>query len=225
MTRLDVWLVENGHFSSRQAAKRAIREGHVLVNGSPGKPSKQVSGKENILVSKKAVDHPLGYSKLSFLNDAFRNELVTLKTRALDIGSSAGGFLAYLAEHGGTSVGIEVSEEFAEPLSSLVERYANISVIIDDAFSVDPQIIANEGEIDLLLVDITSEPESTIKLIEKFSKLLRSNGWMVAAFKTKVDAETLTHYSNLIKNMGYRDVKDIVLHVSRQEFHVVAKRQ
>ncbi len=225
MTRLDVWLVENGHFSSRQVAKRAIREGHVLVNGVPGKSSKQVTGTETIIVSKKAVDHPSGYSKLSLLNHAFQSKLVTSQTRALDIGSSAGGFLAYLAEHGGISVGVEISEEFAEPLKDLVERYANISVIMDDAFTIDPQIIANEGEIDLLLVDITSEPESTISLIERFSTLLRSEGWMVAAFKTKADAETLSYYSNMVRNIGFREVRDIVLHVSRQEFHLVAKRQ
>ncbi|MCK5389335.1 MAG: TlyA family RNA methyltransferase, partial [Candidatus Thorarchaeota archaeon] len=31
MPRLDVWLVENGHSSSRQVAKRAIKEGLVTV--------------------------------------------------------------------------------------------------------------------------------------------------------------------------------------------------
>jgi 23S rRNA (cytidine1920-2'-O)/16S rRNA (cytidine1409-2'-O)-methyltransferase len=224
MTRLDVWLVENGHFSSRQAAKRAIREGHVLVNGIPAKASKQVSGMETILVSEEAVNHPQGYSKLSLLNDTFQNRLVTPDTRALDLGSSAGGFLAYLAEKGGTSIGVEISEEFAEPLKNLVERYSNISVIMDDAFTLDPQILAKEGEIDLLLVDITSEPESTIKLIERFSPLLRNGGWMVAAFKIKPNAETLSRYSDLVKNLGFEEVQDIVLHVSRQEFHLVAKR-
>lgn len=225
MTRLDVWLVENGHFSSRQAAKRAIREGHVLVNGVLGKPSKQVSGKETILVSKEAVNHPLGYSKLSLLNGAFQNRLVTQSTRALDLGSSAGGFLAYLAEHGSTSVGVEVSEEFAEPLKDIVEKYPNISVIMDNAFTLDPQIVAKEGEIDLLLVDITSEPESTIKLIERFAVLLRRGGWVIAAFKAKAEPETLSHYGDLMRSIGFEDIQDIVLHVSRQEFHLVAKRQ
>jgi 23S rRNA (cytidine1920-2'-O)/16S rRNA (cytidine1409-2'-O)-methyltransferase len=225
MTRLDVWLVENGYFSSRQSAKRAIREGNVTVNGSPSKPSKQVSGKESILVSEDAIDHPIGYVKLSILNGTFQNRLVTSKTRALDLGSSAGGFLAYLAEHGDTVVGVEVSEEFADPLAELVRKYSNISVIMDDAFSLEPSIIAKEGELDLVLVDITAEPESTMKLIERFANLLKESGWMVAAFKAKPDTELVAHYTGLVEKIGFENIQHIVLHVSRQEFHLVAKRQ
>jgi len=225
MTRLDVWLVENGYFSSRQSAKRAIREGHVTVDGSSTKPSKHITGKESILVSEDAIDYPIGYAKLSLLNKAFQNKLVTSGTLALDLGSSAGGFLAYLAEHGADVVGVEISEEFMESLDHLVRKYSNISVIIDDAFSLDPLIIAKEGELNLLLVDITSEPESTMKLVERFSFLLKSEGWIVAAFKAKPDTEVVAHYASVMENIGFEDVRHIVLHVSRQEFHLVAKRQ
>ncbi|UCH03848.1 MAG: cell division protein FtsJ, partial [Candidatus Thorarchaeota archaeon] len=96
MSRLDIWLVEQGHFSSRQAAKRAIRAGHVKVNGELAKPSKQIRGSESVTVSKESLDTPVGYMKLKRIDDSIGN-VVTSATLALDIGSSAGGFLRYLA--------------------------------------------------------------------------------------------------------------------------------
>ena len=110
MPRLDSWLVEQGYFSSRQAAKRAIRAGHVKVNGEPAKPSKQIRNSESVTVSKESLDTPVGYLKLKQIDDAIGN-VVTSTALALDIGSSAGGFLRYLAECGATATGVEVSEE------------------------------------------------------------------------------------------------------------------
>ena len=63
MPRLDIWLVSNGYFSSRQIAKRAIRAGHVTINGIKTKPSKFVTGDETIEVSSVSVDFPIGYTK------------------------------------------------------------------------------------------------------------------------------------------------------------------
>ena len=100
MPRLDVWLVENGHFSSRQVAKRAIKEGMVTIDGKPCKPSKKVSGDEDIRVSPDYADKPMGYHKLKEIDELLGGKLVTLPCIALDIGSSAGGFLAYLNDKG-----------------------------------------------------------------------------------------------------------------------------
>jgi len=81
MPRLDVWLVENGHFSSRQVAKRAIKEGMVTINGTQCKPSKQVSGKEDIKISSDFVDMPMGYHKLKEIDDIHALRLISVVLR------------------------------------------------------------------------------------------------------------------------------------------------
>jgi 23S rRNA (cytidine1920-2'-O)/16S rRNA (cytidine1409-2'-O)-methyltransferase len=222
MPRLDLWLIETGKFSSRQAAKRAIKDGLILVNGHTCKPSTQVSKKDKIEVLSAEADFPQGFQKLKELDKQLRNALVNNSCKALDIGSSAGGFLAYLAEKGAIVVGIEVSERFAENLHSLVEKYPQISVIFDDAFDMDPTIVSSYGQLDLLLVDVTTEPEGTLKLIEKFTPLLKNKGRMLAAFKSNQKPETISYLKNIVSQLDYEQIQVITLDETRQEFHITA---
>ncbi len=224
MPRLDQWLVETGKFSSRQAAKRAIKEGHVLVNGNVTKPSKQVTGNESITISEKSSSHPIGYSKLKKL-DGMLDGLVTPGMHALDIGSSAGGFLIYLASKGVKVTAIEVSDTFRDTLRMLVESYPDTSLIMGDAFSVDPFIISGEQELDLLLIDVTTDSTGTFKLIERFSVLLKPGGHLIAAFKMKPHIPSINELRMLAKEIGFTKVQDFILDKNRQELHIVAVRQ
>jgi 23S rRNA (cytidine1920-2'-O)/16S rRNA (cytidine1409-2'-O)-methyltransferase len=220
MPRLDVWLVENGHFSSRQVAKRAIKEGMVTVDGRQCKPSKQVNGKEDIKVSPEYLDKPMGYHKLKGIDDLLEGNLVTLPCIALDIGSSAGGFLAYLNDKGATAIGIEIARRFSEDLTKLANTHVRISVIFDDAFTIDPTVIVDEGGLDLLLVDVTTEIDGTLDLISRFSKLLKKGGHLVAAFKTD-NSDIVLQLLESVKGFGFEDVQSIYLDDSRQEAHIV----
>ncbi|MHA1942923.1 MAG: S4 domain-containing protein [Candidatus Thorarchaeota archaeon] len=223
MPRLDVWLIETGQFSSRQAAKRAIKDGLVVVNGKKCKPSKQVSEKDTIEILSLDADFPLGYKKLKEINENLDEKLITPSCLALDIGSSAGGFLVYLAKNGANAVGIEVSKRFREELHALVEAYPQISVIFADAFELDPTIIVDSGGLDLLLVDVTTEPEGTLKLIERFTILLKKEGRMLAAFKSNCgDIEKIETLKETISQMGYEKIQEICLDEARQEIHIVA---
>jgi 23S rRNA (cytidine1920-2'-O)/16S rRNA (cytidine1409-2'-O)-methyltransferase len=223
MPRLDVWLVETEQFSSRQAAKRAIKDGLVIVNGGKCKPSKQVSEKDIIEILSDDADFPIGYKKLKKIDERLEGDMVCPPCLTLDIGSSAGGFLLYLAKKGANAVGIEVSERFAEDLRKITEEHSQISVIIADAFDVDPTIIATPKTLDLLLVDVTTEPEGTLKLIERFTLLLRENGRMLAAFKSAHDdKETMDMVKSTISQMGYDQIHEICLDETLQEVHIVA---
>lgn len=223
MPRLDVWLVENGHFSSRQVAKRAIKEGMVMVNGTQCKPSKQVNGKEDIEVASDYVDMPMGYYKLKKIDDLLEGDLVTLPCIALDIGSSAGGFLAYLNAKGATVIGIEVSRRFSEDLTKLAESHSRISILFDDAFTLDPTIIVDKGNLDLLLVDVTTDKDGTLNLISRFSTLLKKGGRLVAAFKTD-NSNIVLQLLESINNFGFEEVQSIHLDDSRQEVHITGCR-
>lgn len=220
MARLDVWLVENGHFSSRQVAKRAIKEGMVTVDGKLYKPSKQVSGKEDIKVSLDYADMPMGYHKLKQIDDLLEGNLVSLPCIALDIGSSAGGFLAYLNDKGATVIGIEVARRFSKDLTRIVESHPRVSVIFDDAFTIDPTIIVEEGGLDLLLVDVTTEIDGTLTLISRFSGLLRKGGRLIAAFKTG-NQDIVLQLLESITNIGFIELQSFNLDDSRQEAHII----
>ncbi|MHA2378038.1 MAG: S4 domain-containing protein [Candidatus Thorarchaeota archaeon] len=224
MPRLDTWLVEQGYFSSRQAAKRAIRAGHVKIDGEPAKASKQIRGSESVTVSKESLNVPVGYLKLKQIDDSIGN-VVTPTTLALDIGSSAGGFLTYLAECGATAIGVEVSEEFAQSLEKLVNEYPKISVLFDDAFTLDTLVIDENEQIDLLLIDVTTEPQGTLTLVKKFSVLLKKEGWLVAAFKSKTTLGAISNLCDSVASLGFTIVQDLVLDAALHEFHVVAVRQ
>jgi 23S rRNA (cytidine1920-2'-O)/16S rRNA (cytidine1409-2'-O)-methyltransferase len=224
MPRLDVWLVEEGFFSSRQAAKRAIRTGLVTVNGSSVKPSKQVSGQEKILVSSEARDLPQGYSKLKQIDEITEGDLVDEGDLALDIGSSAGGFLYYLDEQGATAIGIEISAAFIPKLKKLAYDYERISLIEGDAFSLDIEQVCGVEKLDLLLIDVTTEIEGTVQLIERYSPLLKKDGKLVAAFKSRLDDDILSQILPTLTPDLYSDIETIVLEPTRQEFHLIAKR-
>ncbi len=225
MPRLDIWLVEQGHFSSRQAAKRAIRAGHVMVNGATTKPSKQVTTKDSIVVSTVIQDHPTGYAKLEEIDNFLGGTLLQNVSLALDIGSSAGGFLAYLGEKNISTIGVEVSNEFTDSLEKLANSYPSISILIDDAFTMDQSIICKEGTLDLLLVDVTTEPAGTLDLVQRFSNLMKKGGRLVAAFKSKSTPETIEELYNQVSELGFAIILDLTLDKSRKEIHLICIRQ
>jgi len=222
MPRLDVWLVDTGHFSSRQLAKRAIKEGNVTVDGKTCKPSANVTGKENIKILTDAANMPIGYLKLEKLDKLMDENLVEDPCLALDIGSSAGGFLLYLQHKGARAIGIEVSDRFSERLQDIAETYPEISVVFADAFSIEPSSILSEGELDLLLIDVTTDKDGTLNLISRFSFLLRNGGKLLAAFKLENEPTIVLQVIESIKKMGFKQIKTFHLDDSRQEVHITA---
>ena len=222
MPRLDVWLVENGHFPSRQMAKRAIRAGHVTVNEHVAKPSTNVTGAESIIISDLSDIQPAGYSKIKDIETRIGHRLATPGIYALDIGCSVGGFLRFLLENGVKVIGIEVSTEFLDILQDLVDDYSELSLIIGDAFTIDINDICGKATLDLLLLDVTTEPNGTFKLVEKYTPLLKTGGRLVAAFKIKSTTDKAEKLGQVIAQLGYDNIIPIILDKTRHEVHIIA---
>jgi 23S rRNA (cytidine1920-2'-O)/16S rRNA (cytidine1409-2'-O)-methyltransferase len=187
------------------------------------KPSTQVKGTESVVISG-VSDVLMGYDKLSHLNSLLGGTLVSSGNMVLDVGSSAGGFLEYLLEKGATAKGIEISERFKDALLRLANDHSNLSVVFGDAFKIDPLTLFNEGELDLLLVDVTTDLEGTMFLVERFSKLLKHGGRLLAAFKSNAMPSILSAAIHHISALDYTDVRTMTLDDSRQEFHITAIR-
>ena len=224
MTRLDIWLVQHGYFTSRQMAKRAIKAGSIVVDGMSCKPSMQIKGTELVEVLDEYPDTPRGFKKLQAIDRLLNGSLIVEGGLALDIGSSAGGFLSYLARKGMNSVGIEVSERFLLELEFLVKENDNISLILADAFDIDPFTITERGTVDLLLIDVTTDPVGTLQLAERFTPLLKSGGRILIAVKSAQSEEHIAEAESGIRSMGFEGIKSIILDESRKEFHITAHR-
>lgn len=97
--RLDQFLFEKGYFETRNKAKAAITEGHVLVNSKPIlKPSFEILGDEAIELQDVCPYVSRGGYKLEGAIKAFN---LDFKDKVvLDIGASTGGFTDCAIQNG-----------------------------------------------------------------------------------------------------------------------------
>lgn len=167
--RIDRWLHIHGYFESRSRAKLAVKRGLVLVDGKRVKPSYEVRGDERIEVI--AEGKPAGYYKLMELDMEW--EIFSGNEYVLDLGSSAGGFLIYASEKARSVTGIEFSREFESTLRKIEEERENVDVVIGDAFSID---ITSLPSFDIILCDLTLEPDDSMKALMRFIPKLKKSG-------------------------------------------------
>ncbi len=223
MPRLDVWLTQQGLVSSRQVAKRIIKDGYVTVDGRLAKPSTKVKGTENILISKDASIYPIGYNKLKEIDRILGGYLISSGQRVLDIGSSAGGFIHYLSEKGAIVTGIEISQEFLPILRKIEKTSENVTIIQADAFTFQPSEICAINTLDILLIDVTTDLAGTIKLLDRYLPLLKHNGTIIVSFKSGNEIDVKTHLELLHSQISNEQF--ILLNPENQEIHLLAVRQ
>ena len=100
--RLDKYLVEKGYFESRNRALDAIKRGKIFVNGQVAKASYKCDEGTNIDIDKEKFYVSRAAKKLELFLEEYPMELKG--KRALDIGSSTGGFVQILLENEVSSV-------------------------------------------------------------------------------------------------------------------------
>ena len=108
--RLDKYLVEEGYYESRNRAHEAIKAGLVCVDGKKAKPSIKIDTNSVIDVE----DTKFYVSRAGRKLEAFlaQHPLSLEGKRALDIGSSTGGFAQILLENGVASLAcVDVGSE------------------------------------------------------------------------------------------------------------------
>jgi hemolysin TlyA family protein len=97
--RIDIWLLENGYFQSREQAQRAIMAGEVCVNGKKVEKASQIIANptEVTISGGQAYVSRGGYK----LEKAIRCFAVEVAGRTcLDAGASTGGFTDFLLQSG-----------------------------------------------------------------------------------------------------------------------------
>ncbi len=102
--RLDVLLVNNGFFKSRERAKIAIMSGDVYVNGAiSDKPGTKIDIEADIIVKNDQCPYVgRGGYKLAKALETFKIDLKD--ATAMDIGASTGGFTDCMLQNGASKV-------------------------------------------------------------------------------------------------------------------------
>ncbi len=101
--RLDKYLVEEGYFESRNRAHDAIKAGKVQVDGKLPKASAKISGNSSVEVEDEKFYVSRAARKLENFLVEYPMDFQGL--RALDIGSSTGGFAQIVLENGVETLG------------------------------------------------------------------------------------------------------------------------
>ncbi|CAA6805476.1 MAG: RNA binding methyltransferase FtsJ like [uncultured Sulfurovum sp.] len=96
--RLDKYLVDEGYFESRNRANDAIKAGHVMVDGKKAKASAKVD--ENTLVEVEDTKFYVSRAGRKLENFLAEYTMDFEGKRALDVGSSTGGFAQIVLENG-----------------------------------------------------------------------------------------------------------------------------
>lgn len=213
--RLDFYLVEMGYFGSRGRAKRAVIEGNVKVNDRViTKPSYDVAYSDKIEVIE-GLDKPSGYWKLKEIQDKIN--IIRPGDMVLDIGSSAGGFLLFASGIASQVHGIEFSREFYPELKKLAHERPNITVEFSDVFTMQVE----KGKFDVLLVDITASPLSSIKALENVIAALKSGGMLLQVFKLPEKTE-IEPILDKLSSLGLEIVD--ILEPEKKEMYVIARK-
>jgi 23S rRNA (cytidine1920-2'-O)/16S rRNA (cytidine1409-2'-O)-methyltransferase len=216
--RLDAYLVDMGHFKSRGRAKTAILAGNVKVNGTAiTKASRDVSTDDIIEVTE-GLDQPQGYFKLKLIQE--ESGILKPGDKVLDLGSSAGGFLLFASEIAGHVKGIEFSKDFRSELGKIAYERENVEIIFGDVFTV-PLNLFSEEPVDVILSDMTLEPEDSIKALSRVLPLLKAGGKLLQIIKIPKKKNPKPILSK-IENLGLEIQQ--VINPKKQEIYVVARK-
>ena len=216
--RLDAYLVDMGYFKSRGRAKSAILAGNVKVNSIPvTKVSRDVST-DDIIDVMEGLDQPQGYFKLKLVQE--ESGILKPGDRVLDLGSSAGGFLLFASEIVDHVKGIEFSRDFRSELGKIAFERKNVEIMFGDIFSI-PLILLSEEPVDVILSDITLEPEDSIKALSRVLPLLKEGGKLLQVIKISKKKNPRPILSK-IENLGLEIQQ--VIGSEKQEIYIVARK-
>ncbi len=213
--RLDAYLVEIGNLGSRGRAKRAIIEGHVRVNNKVVTRASHDVAYSDVIELREGLDKPAGYWKLNEIQE--KTGIIKKGDTVLDIGSSAGGFILFASEIASHVHGIEFSREFRSELGRIAHECPNVSVDFGDVFTMP----FGKEKFDVLLMDITVSPLSSIAALENVHPALKSGGMLMQVIKLPKKRDRGPILMKL-SNLGFEIIE--VLEPEKKEAYIIARK-
>lgn len=182
--RLDVLLVEEGHFSSRTRAQEAIQAGKVFVQGRPLR-------KPSMKVNKSVLDVTIKDDSLSYVGRGGKKlegalHSLSLNPRdmvVLDGGASTGGFTQCLLRHGAAKVyAVDVGKD---QLAEELRRHPQV-IVMDGINLRNFQPPESLEPLHLILLDLSFI--SVRKVLPALVPLLIPGGLMLILVKPQFEA-------------------------------------
>lgn len=197
--RLDVLLVAQQHFPSREKAKMAIREGLVRVNGKPATKAGQEI-EENDIVEVSAHTLLKYVSAGGFkLEKAIQDFSFSFKDKTvLDIGTSTGGFTDCALQHGASLVhAIDVGSQQLHPQLRHHPRVVSVE-------NTDIKDYRTNLLFDVAVMDVSFTSQTPMH--PYIGKMLKEDGALIALIKPQFELDQRIRLSGGI-------VKDKKLHL------------
>ena len=178
--RLDIFLVENGYFNSRQKAQNAIKDGAVSVNGKiVTKSNYECVDFDDISILKETNHYVYrgGYK----LEAAIKEFYLDFKDKIiLDIGASTGGFTDCALKHGAklvyaVDVGTDQLDDSLKNRSDVIS-YEQTNVLDIDSF---------DHEIDFIVMEVSFV--SISKILPAIDKFLTDKNAFVCLVKPQFE--------------------------------------
>lgn len=207
--RLDIYLVNNNYFLTRNKARLAIENNDIMVNNIViNKPSHLVDENDTITIVKESLPYvSRGGLKLEHALHYFS---VNVKDcTCLDIGSSTGGFSDCLLQYGATKVyALDVG---TNQLDEKLKSNPNIISIENTNFrTINTDEYANLN-INIITADVSFI--SLTYLFENVSKILKDNGFFIALIKPQFEVNKKEHNKNGVvndKKIHYKVLQKII---------------
>ena len=210
--RIDAELVERGLFASREQARAAVLAGDVRVAGQVvTKAGHPVSPDAEIIVAERQRYVSRGGTKLAGALDEFGLEVAGL--RAVDVGSSTGGFTDCLLQRGVVSVAA-IDVGYGQLAWSLRTDPRVTSFERSNIRAIEPSDVG--APFDLAVVDVSFISLRTV--LPHVVALLGDQGALVALVKPQFEAG-----KGRVGKKGV--VKDEAVHVEVLEGAVKASRE
>lgn len=175
--RLDKYLVDEGYFESRNRANDAIKAGQVIVDGKKPKASAKID--ENSIVEVEDTKFYVSRAARKLENFLAEHTISFNDKRALDIGSSTGGFAQIVLENGVASLScVDVGKD-----------QLHISLRQNDKVSLfeetDIREFQSDEDFELITCDVSFI--SILKIIEDIDRLSQSGTDIIILYKPQFE--------------------------------------
>lgn len=188
MLRIDTWLVQNGHFESRQRAQLAIKSGQVRCNGQPvTKPSQPVPPDGAVEVTGMPLRYVgQGGLKLEKAIQTFQLDFAGLTV--LDAGASTGGFTDCALQHGAAKVfAVDVG---TAQLAPTLRQHPQV-VFYENQDIRQLEFSQLQGQpVDAVVCDVSFI--SLTQILADLARFLRPGGFLVLLVKPQFELEQRT---------------------------------
>ncbi|MCC6723780.1 MAG: TlyA family RNA methyltransferase [Saprospiraceae bacterium] len=183
--RIDTWLVQNGHFASRERAHLALKAGRVMSNGRPvGKPSHEVQPSDKVEVKGDPLPYvSRGGLKLQKAIRTFQIDFQGLTV--LDVGASTGGFTDCALQHGAAKV-VAVDVGTSQLVASLRNDPRVVFYEDQDVRKLSLEQMGGQPA-DALVCDVSFI--SLTHVLPAFPSLLKPGGFAVLLIKPQFELE------------------------------------